>query len=303
MTRGYFTLLFAAALVAAAALAAIIAPAAAWLVAQAGFRFPFPRIFDRVVMATMAVAMAVLAKRLRLVALLREGFRCSPASLHHAVRGLLAGACVIGALFALAFAFGAHGGPQSAKVVARLPGYLLGAVAVAVIEEGFFRAFLLGGMVDDFGATGALLLSSAVYAVAHVVRAPARFYVADFEPAAGLRNLAASLGALAHPLASAPALIGLMLLGLVLGSAFLRSGSIYFSAGLHGVLVLGAKSFRALRTPRVKLPRWLSGYGRIALISGVVGWTAALVLLVLVPLIVVPEKDSAMGAAADADWR
>lgn len=282
-----------AALVAAAVLAAAITPAVAWLVARAGFRFPFPRIFDRVVMVTMLAAMVALAKPLRLMALLREGVRWSPASLRQTARGIVAGACAIGVLFALAVALGAHGGPQTAKILGRLPKYLLGAIAVAVIEESFFRAFLLGGMIDDFGRTGALFVSSAFYAVAHIVRAPAHFYISDFEPAAGLHNLLASLRALAHPLASAPTLFGLMLLGLVLGSAFLKSGTVYFSAGLHGALVLGAKSFRALKTPRVRLPRWLSGYGRIALISGVAGWLAALVLLALVPLIVVAEKDSA----------
>src|SRR5579864_675364 len=97
-----FTLRLALTLLIAALAAALIAPFVAPLIAWAGFHFPFPRIFDRVVMVTLAIA---------------------------------------------------------------------------VIEEGFFRAFLLDGMAQDFGRRAGLAASSAVYAAAHLVRSPAHFEV------------------------------------------------------------------------------------------------------------------------------
>ena len=52
-----FILRLTIALLLAAAAAALIAPFAAFALAAAGYRFPFPRIFDRTVMVTMAVMM------------------------------------------------------------------------------------------------------------------------------------------------------------------------------------------------------------------------------------------------------
>ena len=57
---------FTLALLSGALAAALIAPLVAYLLARTGFQFPFPRIFDRVAMATMAGALILCARRLRL---------------------------------------------------------------------------------------------------------------------------------------------------------------------------------------------------------------------------------------------
>src|SRR5260370_17305381 len=64
----------ALAMVIGAMTAAIIAPLAAYLLARAGFHLPFPRIFDRVAMVTLAGALILFARRLRLRQLIVEGF-------------------------------------------------------------------------------------------------------------------------------------------------------------------------------------------------------------------------------------
>src|ERR1700730_9469125 len=245
------TLRLAIALVLAAAAAAIVAPFTATAVAAAGYRFPFPRIFDRTVMVTLAVILALSARKLGVVRLLRRGFARPQANL---------GAAVAGA-----------------------PKYVAGAILIAIIEEGFFRAFMLGGMVEDFGRTGALLISAVVYALAHLVRSPARFYLARFDAAAGFHNLLASLAQLTHPDAALPAVVGLFLLGLVLGQAFLVTGHVYFSVGLHGGLVIGAKLWPYSDAAAVAPPHWIVGYGRPALISGPAGWLMTLVILAFIP--------------------
>ena len=67
-----FTAKFALALVIGLAAAVIIAPVAGLAVARAGFRIPFPRIFDRVVMLALFGVIVYAARALGLVALLRE---------------------------------------------------------------------------------------------------------------------------------------------------------------------------------------------------------------------------------------
>jgi membrane protease YdiL (CAAX protease family) len=277
-----FTLRLAAALIIAAALAAAVAPFAALAIAAGGFHFPFPRIFDRTVMATVALMLWWWVRELRLGALLRRGFARPLGHLGAALRGLAVAAVVIAVLLALGAAFGEHTEPDAAAALARAPKYVAGAIVIAIIEEGFFRAVLLGGMVEDFGRTGALVLGSAIYALAHLVRAPERFYLAHFDAAAGLHNLAASLAQLLHPAAALPALVGLFLLGLIFGEAFLLTGTVYFSAGLHAGLVIGAKLWPYGGTAGAA-PHWIAGYGRPALISGAAAWVMALGILALLP--------------------
>jgi membrane protease YdiL (CAAX protease family) len=278
-----FTLRLTIALLLAAAAAALIAPVAATALAAAGYRFPFPRIFDRTVMLTLAVMMTLWARQLGVVRLLRRGFARPLDNFGAMLRGLLVAAAVIAILLALGAAFGGRDAMGLSEALARAPKYVAGAILIAIIEEGFFRAFMLGGMVEDFGRIGALAISATVYALAHLVRSPARFYLTSFDATAGFHNLYASLAQLMHPAAALPALVGLFLLGLVLGEAFLATGKVYFSAGLHAGLVIGVKLWPFSDAPGVALPHWIAGWGRPALISGAAAWVMALALLALVP--------------------
>jgi membrane protease YdiL (CAAX protease family) len=271
------------ALVGALAAAIIISPLAAFALAAAGFHFPFPRIFDRTVMVTLLVALILLRRPLRCRSLLATGFRDPRRNWPQVLRGLAAAAIVMALLFACAIIAGAHGGPGLGRLYRRLPYYLLQAGVVAIIEESFFRAFLLGGMAADLGRRGALIVSSAIYAVSHLLRSPARFYLVGFHPAAGLHNLQGSAVQLSDPDTAVPVLIGLFLLGLVLGEALILTETVYLPIGLHAGFVAGAKSWPALLTSGVSLPWWIAGARRFPLISGPAGWAAALILLMLLP--------------------
>lgn len=270
---------FLLALAAGLAAAVILAPIAAIGVAKAGLHYPFPRIFDRVVMLTVFGAIAIAASNLGLIPLLRRGFANPARNARRALRGLAVAVAALAILYLAAFGLGAN--PSAAQVGAKLPGFILSGIVIAIIEEGFFRAFLLGGMKRDFGAAGALVVSSAIYSIAHIVRAPARFYVAGFDPLAGLRTLALSLGQLAHPGAAAPALLGLFLLGLVLGEAYVLTGTVYFSIGLHAGLVIGQKLWPRIFASHAAVPHWLAGFGSLPLISGAAAWMISIAILVM----------------------
>ena len=182
---GSFSLALIAALGLALLAALIIAPAAAMALAAAGLNFPFPRIFDRTVMVTLFASLLLLARRLKLLDLLRQGFRTVRAGVWQALSGLTLAAGAIGVLFVLtAFAGGNIRSPVIAGSVLR---YLPAAVLIGVIEEGFFRAFLLTGLEGEFDSSAALLGSSAIFALVHVMRSPARFYLTRFEASAGAK--------------------------------------------------------------------------------------------------------------------
>ena len=278
-----FTLKFLLALLLGLATAVIIAPFAAAAVAAAGFHFPFPRIFDRTVMVTLLVALLCFARSLRLAELLRAGFARPRDNLVRVGAGLLLALVAIGALFGTAAYFGPSHSIPYREIAMRASSFVVAAIVIGILEEGFFRAFLLGGMERDFGSGGAVLVSSATYAMAHVVRAPAHYYLIGFHPAAGMRNLAESAIRLAHPLATLPELLGLFLLGAVLGEAFLLSRTVYFSIGMHVGFVLGAKSWPVIADSRMRVPRWLAGRGPLPLIGAPAAWVMAVALMLLLP--------------------
>jgi membrane protease YdiL (CAAX protease family) len=262
--------------------AIVLAPLAAVAVTDAGWRFPFPRIFDRTVMATLFIAMLLAARDLNLVTLLSRGFKHPAApSIVRAIRGIVVAMCAIAILFALALAAGGGSIGDSRAAVALIPKYFLAAIVIAFIEEAFFRAFLLGGMKGDFGNRVALIASAAIYAVAHLVRSPARFYVTGYQPAAGLITLAHSIDQFTDPAVAIPTLIGLFLLGLVLGEAYILTGSVYFSIGLHSGFVMGSKLWPKVVLNRAAIPWWIAGGGAIPLIGGAAGWVIAVAILAL----------------------
>ncbi len=279
-----FGLRVALLIVIAALAAAMLAPIAAVALAAAGFQVPFPRIFDRTITVTLLAALVLDARRLRLAARLRRAFAIEGGRARALTAGALGFAISlagIGVLWMIALALDGAGRCTPADLAPRLPGFILSTLAIAMFEEAFFRAFLLGGLSGDFGARSALVASAAIYALAHLVRSPARFYLTGYAPLAGFQVLGASLAHMMSP-AAIPALIGLFLLGLLLGEAFLASGAIYLSIGLHAGVVVGAKSWRIVAPATDAIPRWLSGWGDTPLISGAAAWLLIVVLLALI---------------------
>jgi membrane protease YdiL (CAAX protease family) len=279
-----FTLGLVLAVAAGLAAAVIITPLAAVGLAASGLRFPFPRIFDRTVMVTLGGALLCFARPLRLAQLLRDGFAEPVSNLRSALSGLALALLAMAALFTTAAELG-HGHVAALALIERGLRYAAAAAAIALIEEGFFRAVILAGMARDFGRAAALVLSSAVFALTHLVRSPARFYLTGFHPWAGLEDLGASGARILHPGDALPAIIGLFLLGLVLGEAFILTGRVWFSVGMHAGFVIGAKSWPLLALPGTPIPRWLAGPGPVPLIAAPAAWTVAILLMVLLPIL------------------
>jgi membrane protease YdiL (CAAX protease family) len=277
-----FTLRLALTLAVAAIAAALIAPFVAPMLAWAGFHFPFPRILDRVVMVTMAVALWWESRRLGLVSRLRAAFGQPSSNLGVVGIGLAIGFAAIAILWVSAWSIAPPiARANSASLLLTFLDAIVPALTIAIIEESFFRAFLLDGMAQDFGWRTGLIASSLVYAAAHFVRSPARFQLNGIHPVAGLQTLTAGLRHLGHPISAAPGLFGLFLLGLLLGITWLKTGRVYFAIGLHASLIVGAKTFRKFAPGAHTAPGWLSGYGFPPLISGPAAWLLTLALLII----------------------
>ncbi|MBV8053716.1 MAG: CPBP family intramembrane metalloprotease [Deltaproteobacteria bacterium] len=265
--------------------AMIIAPVAAIVVAASGFAFPFPRILDRTIMVTLFAILLLFAHRLKLLDFLRQGFSTGQVGVWQTLSGLTLAAGAIGVLFALAAFTG--GNIRGAAIAASVLRYLPAAMLIGVIEEGFFRTFLLAGIEGDLGSSGALFASSAIFAIVHVMRSPARFYLTRFEPWAGAKTLAAYGERIIRPEVG-PLLLGLFLLGLVLGKAFVITRRAYASLGLHAGFVLGAKTWRLAVGGAI--PRWLAGPGPVPLVAAPAAWVSSAIMLMTIWLWLGPNQ-------------
>jgi membrane protease YdiL (CAAX protease family) len=268
-----------------------LAPFAAWGLDSAGFHFPFPRIFDRTMMATLLIVLLLYGRRLRLLELLREAFARPLSHRREFAWGLATSLCVILILFTLAAMANCGHLRPVLPLVERAAKYTGAAILIGAVEEAFFRGFLLGGIRSDHGPRTALLASALVYTLVHVIRSPAHIYLTGYHPLAGFKNLALSAARLGHPVAVLPVVIGLFLLGIVLGEAFILSGRVYLSIGLHAGFVIGAKTWPIV-VDHLAVPRWLAGPGPVPLIAAPAAWIAAIIIAGVLPFTLCSGGDS-----------
>jgi len=129
---------------------------------------------------------------------------------------------------------------------------LIAAILVPILEETLFRGFIQTELIERLGWRGGWIVAAAIYMLAHLLKIPVAF---DQEPVqlwSGAPALGAAFASLTHTdflLANLGKGLNLFLLGLILGGAFLRAGSLWFNAGLHGGLVFIWLLFNGLTRP------------------------------------------------------
>ncbi len=154
----------------------------------------------------------------------------------------------------------------------------LSAIAVAVIEEILFRGVLFGGLRGSLGILQAMLLSSAVYAIVHFMdRPPAPVAVGWDSGLEAVRQMLAGSLSLARLV---PGFFTLFAAGTLLAWMYQRTGTLYFSMGLHSGWVFW-----------IKMRGWVTAPGSGATASGgrwelVSGWPALVVIVIVLAWIV-----------------
>jgi len=152
---------------------------------------------------------------------------------------------VLGLGLEAAGAFSADPTPPSISKV--LKKSLIAAILAGIIEEWLFRGLLLGVWLRIAKPMTALLSVSFIFAVVHFLQPPTDYAIAD--PAAlsaGFQLLGGILSHFADPRFIAAELALLFVLGIVLGSNRLQTGSLCVPIGLHAGFVFAFKSFNLL---------------------------------------------------------
>ncbi|HUB67988.1 MAG TPA: CPBP family intramembrane glutamic endopeptidase [Candidatus Methylacidiphilales bacterium] len=153
-------------------------------------------------------------------------------------------------------------------VAARFLEALAAALIVPLLEETLFRGFFQTEMIARFGSRWGWLLTAFIFALAHFLKTPATF---DHQPVhlwSGISALVAAFEAIRDQFFPATGTdffsltkgFNIFLLGLILGATFLRCGTLWFNAGLHGGLVFVLLLSTGLTHP-VKPPplAWVPG--------------------------------------------
>ncbi|MCW5892397.1 MAG: CPBP family intramembrane metalloprotease [bacterium] len=251
---------------------AVLSPWVAWGTQALGFDFKFSRVWNRVLQVLLVLAVVFGWRRLDLGNATQIGLRW-PHWRRDLGLGLAAGVTGVGvALFVAYLGDGVRPAVRfddPAKMVRKALAGLSGAMLIAVGEEALFRGVLLRRLVLDLGRSGGVAVTTAVYAVVHVLRPGGSREVYAW---AGVDRVVTLFVPLADP-AALPSIVGLAALGALLAWATLRTGSLWTAIGIHAAFVAVFRVGRLFVNIRRK-PAWLMGPGWPPLIGGVAGLLA-----------------------------
>lgn len=245
-SSGRFALVLTAIVVTSVAGGAMLSPALHAGLERALGRsdLQFSQVFARCCVACLLVALVVARRSLgvaRIAAAWRaESWRERGARLTSGVMMSLlpALAVLVPAIHHSALGWAGRTALQAAvKIVEGVPSALL----VGTVEEMFFRVLVFGGLAATWDWRIAAVGSSALYAVVHFLTPDEAFVPVGASPVEGFRFVAASLEGLSDPVVSA-AMLGLLLIGLALCTAYHRRPSLALVAGLHMGWFLAAKA-------------------------------------------------------------
>ena len=247
--------------------------------------YDFGKVMRRILMLVALIVFIVFRKSLRFGVLISSGLKIRSGFFRQFLLGFSLAALSILIYYGIGLISGAwiiHMDYDSAGVIIlHIVKYALIACLIGVIEEIFFRGFLLQFFMENMSLPMAVFVCSLIYSVLHFLRADV-LVSTGFQPFVGFVTMAQFLKPLFFPLVKhLPAIIGIFLVGVVLSYAFIRTKSLYLSIGLHSGMVFMVKADGIfLSRIREKLA-WLFG-GDSKLITGILIWFFLICILIVI---------------------
>lgn len=204
----------------------------------------FPRYVNRCLLLFALIGLVPLVRAAGLNSWAAIGLPREPRGAGFAAWGFLFGLVSLCCVAMVALAAGARGIAEDRTVSACLGHGIkagLTAALVAPLEEIVFRGVVFGSLRQAVSWRAALVISSGVFAVLHFLqRAEAPLAIGW---SSGLAVLAGMMRGVCDLEEAMPALLNLFLVGAILALAYQRSGSLYFSIGLHAGWIVWLKSY------------------------------------------------------------
>jgi membrane protease YdiL (CAAX protease family) len=236
---------FAATLLIGALLAPLLFWAAQWLAAHQGLAFlagyDFEKFFHR---ALLIAALLLLWPLLRALKIRRWGELGLQPNEHRA-RDLLAGflLALVPLLCCGAALLGQHAYVIRNNVRWSGSGtVVIATIFVPLIEELFFRGFILGILLRCWKVASALIATSALFAIIHFLKSP-EDEAGPVTWTSGFTSLAHSFDQFREPLLVLAGFTTLFVLACILADARIRTRSLALPIGLHAGWIFGAGIF------------------------------------------------------------
>lgn len=236
--------------------------------------WPFHRVVSRLWQLVLLAALLVAMRTLRLRGRADWGYGLPrPAFLRQFAAGLAIGVATMLPMTIAMHALGLHVlRPEfdaALLAVAVLEGAAIG-LAVAVVEETFFRGLMYRAIERESGFATAAWCTALIYASIHFfarVKVPAEEVAWD----SGFRLLAGALTNFTHPLTIIDSFVTLTLVGLLLAMVRRRTGAIAACIGLHmgWVCVIKASLGVGIEAEPSPIPQLVSRF------DGYTGWLVA----------------------------
>ena len=238
-------------LAAALGLGALLAPVLCWGGERAGLHdIDFHRYFDRAAFLAALLLLPLAARALEVRGWGDFGLRRNPAGPAQAALGFGIALAGLWALAAVGLAGGAFTWrpPGAGKLAGAIALAALSALAASAVEELFFRG-ALQGLVARRARTawGPVVFIAAFFAVLHFLKPPSGTIAAgEVTWTSGLAMVPRAFWQFGRPGLVLAGWTTLLLVGLVLGYARWRTGSLWAGFGLHAGWIFGLKSFSAV---------------------------------------------------------
>jgi membrane protease YdiL (CAAX protease family) len=221
-----------------------------WQLAQAlDADWAFHRVVSRFWQLLLLAGLLVTLRRLGLRGRGDWGYGLPrPVFLRQAGLGLAAGIATMLPMTLAMLALGLvepRGGFDAATLFGAIAGGLLAGLAVAVVEESFFRGLMYRGVSRESGIAAAAWATALVYAAIHFfarTRIPADEVAWD----SGFRMLGGALANFTNPLPVLGSFVTLVLVGLMLAGLRAHTGAIAACIGLHMGWVCVIKATKSL---------------------------------------------------------
>ena len=137
-----------------------------------------------------------------------------------------------------------------------IAGLVLTALIVPLLEETFFRGLLLGILLRHIRPWPAGLLTAALFAVIHFLKAPDETSGA-VSWTSGFISIAHSLDQFAQPVLVLAGWATLFLIGVILAHARIRTQSLWLPIGLHAGWIFGSGFFNRIAHREFTALPWL----------------------------------------------
>lgn len=189
-------------------------------------------------------------------------------------QGLALGFVSLALLAAMVLAFGGRKfdpNLNATRLMAGLASAAAAAIFVATLEEILFRGGIFGALKKCQPWSLAVLISSMIYAIVHFMQSADPTGPIDW--LTGLWLLPKMLQGFGNLNVVIPGFFNLTLVGILLGTAYQRSGNLLFSIGLHAGWIFWLKFYGLLTVSAPNAAVWLWGTQKL-----VDGWLALAIL-------------------------